>query len=156
MSTPTPSKSRPSRLQLVPRPPRERVQARSGELEAGLRPVWRFPSTFELVGELRGNVDLSIDGRVSGRISAGQNHVTIGAGARATADVAARSVLVRGQVVGDITADEKVTVARSASVQGDIRSPRVCLEDGAKFTGRVNSEAPSRGRVVRFPSRAEH
>jgi cytoskeletal protein CcmA (bactofilin family) len=151
----TSRKPRSSNLQLVPRPPRESVLARTSELAAGLRPVWRFPASFDLVGELRADVDLSIDGRISGRISAGPNHVTIGASARTTADVAAGSVLVRGQLVGDVTADERVTVARSGSVQGDIRSPRVCLEDGATFTGRVNSDTPARGRVVRFPVLAE-
>ena len=122
-----------------------RALSRTSALEAGLRHVWRLPSTMEVVGDLRGDTDMSIDGRFSGSVSAQENHVTISASARVSADIAARTVLVRGQVVGNITAAEKVTIASIGSVRGDIRAPRVCLGDGSTVTGRITSEGPSIG-----------
>ena len=47
---------------------------------------------------------------------------------------AARSVM---EVKGNITADDKVEVAATGTMRGDIRAPRVVLADGARFKGSV-------------------
>jgi cytoskeletal protein CcmA (bactofilin family) len=131
------------------------LPTRTSELEASLQPVWRLPATMQVVGELRSDMDLSLDGRVSGKVCAEKSVVTIGACARISADVAARTVLVRGCVIGDIRAAEKVTLARSATVSGNIWAPRVCLEEGSTFNGRIDDHVPAAGRLILFPKAAE-
>ena len=71
--------------------------------------------------------------------------LTIGANGRITAEVHAKNVVVVGQVVGNITADDKVEVAPSGSVQGDVRAPRVAIADGAKFKGSIDMERKAPG-----------
>jgi cytoskeletal protein CcmA (bactofilin family) len=64
--------------------------------------------------------------------------VTIGQSGNVTAEIQAKSVVVGGQMKGNITADDKVEVAATGSMLGDVRSPRVVLADGARFKGSID------------------
>ena len=75
--------------------------------------------SVQIKGELTGNEDLTIDGMVDGRIQVKDHNLTIGANGRITAEVHAKTVVVVGQVNGNITADDKVEIEASGSVQGD-------------------------------------
>jgi cytoskeletal protein CcmA (bactofilin family) len=91
-------------------------------------------------GELSGNEDLTIEGKVDGKITLKDHHLTIGANGRIMAEINAKTVLVVGEVVGNIVADDKVEVASNGSMKGDIIAPRVVLADGARFKGTVDME----------------
>jgi len=96
--------------------------------------------SVEIKGTLTGNEDLTIEGMVDGKILVKDHSLTIGANGRITAEVHAKNVVVVGHVVGNITADDKVEVAPSGSVQGDVRAPRVSIADGAKFKGTIDMD----------------
>jgi cytoskeletal protein CcmA (bactofilin family) len=96
--------------------------------------------SVEIKGTLTGNEDLTIEGMVDGKILVKDHALTIGANGRITAEVHAKTVVVVGQVVGNITADDKVEIAPSGSVEGDIRAPRVAIADGAKFKGSIDMD----------------
>jgi len=96
--------------------------------------------SVQIKGELSGNEDLTIEGTVDGRVVVKDHALTIGANGKITAEVHAKTVVVVGQVAGNITADDKVEIAASGSVQGDIRAPRVSIADGASFKGRIDME----------------
>jgi cytoskeletal protein CcmA (bactofilin family) len=89
-------------------------------------------------GEVTGDEDLLVQGRVEGSIMLPQNSVIIGAEGEVKADVAARVVTVEGRVEGNVSAEEQVILRSSSVVQGDISAPRVVLEDGARFRGGVD------------------
>lgn len=91
-------------------------------------------------GELSGNEDLTIEGKVDGKITLKDHHLTIGANGRIMAEIHAKTVLVVGEVVGNVVADDKVEVASNGSMKGDIIAPRVVLADGARFKGTVDME----------------
>jgi cytoskeletal protein CcmA (bactofilin family) len=91
-------------------------------------------------GELTGNEDLTIEGKVDGKITLKDHHLTIGANGRIMAEIHAKTVLVVGEVVGNVIADDKVEVASNGSMKGDIIAPRVVLADGARFKGTVDME----------------
>ena len=91
-------------------------------------------------GELSGNEDLTIEGKVDGKITLKDHHLTIGANGRIMAEIHAKTVLVVGEVVGNVIADDKVEVASNGSMKGDIVAPRVVLADGARFKGTVDME----------------
>ena len=97
-------------------------------------------------GELSGNEDLTIEGKVDGKITLKDHHLTIGANGRIMAEINAKTVLVVGEVVGNIVADDKVEVAPTGSMKGDITSPRVVLADGARFKGSIDMEPKDSGR----------
>jgi len=78
-------------------------------------------------GELNGSEDLTIEGQVEGKIELRQNVLTIGANARIKAQVFAKSVIILGEVTGNVTATEKVDIRDNGSVDGDIAAPRVAI-----------------------------
>ena len=99
--------------------------------------------SIQIKGDLTGNEDLTIEGKVDGKISLKDHNLTIGANARITADIHAKTVVVVGEVVGNITADDKVEVTATGSMKGDITAPHVVLEDGARFKGSIDMDPKS-------------
>lgn len=88
-------------------------------------------------GEVTGDEDLVIEGRVDGAVALAQHSVTVGPEGRVKANISGRVVTVEGRVEGDITGDEQIILRHSSWVEGDILAPRVVLEDGAHFRGGV-------------------
>ena len=74
-------------------------------------------------GELSGSEDLTIEGQVDGKIELRQNVLTIGPNGKIKAQVFAKSVVILGEVTGNVTATEKVDIRDNGSVDGDIAAP---------------------------------
>ena len=96
-------------------------------------------------GELSGSEDLTIEGHAEGRIELRDNVLTIGPNGKIRAEVFAKSVVVLGEVVGNVTASEKVDIRDNGSVDGDIISPRVAIAEGAHFRGSVDMQRAGTG-----------
>ena len=94
--------------------------------------------TLEFKGELQADEDLVIEGQVEGTITHHEKRLTIGKQGRVRADIDANSVIVEGQLVGDIRGDEVVSLASGADVTGNIFCHRIVIEDGARFNGRID------------------
>jgi cytoskeletal protein CcmA (bactofilin family) len=94
--------------------------------------------SISIVGEVKGEEDLLIQGRVEGSVDLRNQSVTVGEGGRVKADITGRIVAVEGEVEGNLQAEEQVILRSSARVKGDITAPRVVLEDGASFRGLVD------------------
>lgn len=91
-------------------------------------------------GELTGEEDLLILGRVEGSIDLKGNHLTIGSQGVIKANVAAKTITVEGNVEGDIIATEHIAVKSASRVKGNLKAERVTLEDGAKFRGSIDMD----------------
>src|ERR1700704_5459838 len=91
-------------------------------------------------GELNGSEDLTIEGHVEGTIQLKDHVLTIGPNGRIKAQVFAKSVIVLGEVTGNVTASDKVDIRDNGSVDGDIVSPRVAIAEGAHFRGSVDMQ----------------
>ena len=89
-------------------------------------------------GELTGSEDLTIEGQVEGKIELRQNILTIGPNGKIKAQIFAKAIVVQGEVVGNVTATERVDIRDNGSVDGDIISPRVAIAEGAHFRGSVD------------------
>jgi cytoskeletal protein CcmA (bactofilin family) len=89
-------------------------------------------------GEVSGNEDLLIQGQLDGSVKLGVNSVTVGDGGRVKADITGRIITIEGNVEGNLEAKEQIILRGTATVQGDIKAPRVVLEDGASFRGLVD------------------
>ena len=96
--------------------------------------------SITIKGEVSGEEDLLIQGRVEGSVNLDNNEVTIGDAGRVDADIQARVARVDGEVAGDITANEKVIISKSGNVRGNIVAHRVTLEDGAIFKGSIDMD----------------
>jgi cytoskeletal protein CcmA (bactofilin family) len=91
-------------------------------------------------GELNGSEDLTIEGQVDGKIELRQNVLTIGPNGKIKAQVFAKSVVILGEVTGNVTASEKVDIRDNGSVDGDIAAPRVAIAEGAHFRGSIDMQ----------------
>ena len=90
-------------------------------------------------GELSADEDLIIEGMVEGTITHQSHNLTIGRNGRVKADVKARTITVQGTVQGDLYGDEAVYIASTGQVHGNVVSPRVAIEDGASFSGKIDT-----------------
>ena len=91
-------------------------------------------------GELNGSEDLTIEGHVEGTIQLREHVLTIGPNGRIKAQVFAKSVIVLGEVTGNVTASDKVDIRDNGSVDGDIVAPKVAIAEGAHFRGSVDMQ----------------
>lgn len=110
--------------------------------------VANIGKSLTIKGELTGSEDLSIDGKVEGKITLNGQHVTIGPNGQVTAEVQAKSVVVGGQMKGNITADDRVEIAATGAMLGDVRAPRVVLADGARFKGSIDMDGKAAPRAT--------
>ena len=109
------------------------------------RDVVNIGKSVVIKGELNGSEDLTIEGHVEGKIELKDHVLTIGPNGRIKAQVLAKSVIVLGEVNGNVTATEKVDIRDGGSVDGDIVSPRVAIAEGAHFRGTVDMQRKSTG-----------
>lgn len=130
----------------IPRPERRESKTLEAVPTAASDPVGtvvRTGSTVSIKGEITGAEDLMVDGQVEGRIDLSQHVLTVGPRGRVTAEVVARSVVVQGQVVGNITVSECIDIREHGAVDGDIHAPSVAIADGAQFRGSVVMPGPA-------------
>ena len=100
--------------------------------------------TIRIKGEVSGEENLLIEGKVDGSVSLRGKDLTIGSSGSVNANVSATVVKIDGEVKGDITGEEKVIISNTGKVQGNIVAPRVTLEDGAKFKGSIDMDPSER------------
>ncbi len=109
--------------------------------------------SIEIKGNLSGDEDLFVEGRVEGKIELAQHSVTIGASGRIKADIHGRSIVVMGEVEGNLYGSEQIILRQSSTVLGNLVAPRVSLEDGSNFKGSI--DMTSKPAAAAKPSPAE-
>lgn len=97
----------------------------------------RLGASIEIKGQITGEEDIQIDGKVHGPISLRGHQLTVGATAQLNSEISAREVVVYGKVIGNVHSRERVDVKTDGSVIGDISTARISIEDGAHFKGRI-------------------
>ncbi|MCG5056389.1 MAG: polymer-forming cytoskeletal protein [Myxococcales bacterium] len=107
-----------------------------------------------VVGEVRGDDSLVVQGRVDGRIHISED-LSVEPGAILQADVEARNVTVSGVVVGGITASSLVRLTPKARVVGNISAPKVAIEAGAAYRGRIEMGPVDLARAASATARSE-
>ena len=138
--TPEPTRPEPSSARPESSPPRSSAAASRDAAVIG-------PS-IHIDGDVRGEEDLLIEGEVSGTVQLKNNSLTIGPQGKVRADVYAHSIYVDGYLEGDLYGSERVNIRKSAQVRGNITSPRVSVEDGAKFKGAIEMDPQAAQSVV--------
>jgi len=106
--------------------------------------VATFGGSVLVKGEVTGSEDLTVDGRVEGRIELPDHQLTVGPNAMLQANIHAKIVTIFGSVVGTITARDKVEVRRGGSVEGTVSCARIAIQDGAHFCGKVDMKGERR------------
>ena len=93
-------------------------------------------------GEVAGDEDFTIEGKVEGKIDLKNHKLVIGSNAKIRAEIAAKSVQIVGSVIGNVTASERVEICEVGSLEGNIVAPSVNILDGAHFMGSVDMTKP--------------
>jgi len=107
-------------------------------------------STLVVRGEISGSGDLFVDGQVQGKIRIPGAKVTVGPQGRVSSDIEAREIVVRGSVQGSLHGVDRVEIASSGNVRGDVVAPRLVIEEGAEVQGSIEVERPAK--VVEAPA----
>src|SRR5208337_1643088 len=94
-------------------------------------------SSLRVKGDISGTEDLLIDGAIEGRIQLDGRKLTVGTAAKLTADINARDVVVHGYVKGNVHATGKIEIKKGGSVNGNLTTAQILIEDGADFRGSI-------------------
>jgi cytoskeletal protein CcmA (bactofilin family) len=104
----------------------------------------RIGASIVVRGEIVAQEDVLIAGRVEGTIRAEGHRVTVAPGAQVVSEIHARDIVVSGQVLGNVTAGERVDLRETADIEGNIVTPVLKMSDGATFHGRVDMKDAKR------------
>ena len=111
--------------------------------------------TLVFKGELSADEDLIIEGHIEGTIAHHRKNLTVGKQGRVKADIHASSVIIEGQLVGDIHSDGVVSLAKGADVKGDIFCARIVMQEGARFAGKIDMGERPKIVVAKKPVQVE-
>ena len=110
-------------------------ESKNGDTVIGIEAY--FQGTLTAKGSLR------IDGRVDGSI-VDAKIVTIGKTGKVKGDISCEICYVSGEVRGNVTALDHLEAFSGSRVDGDLRSPRIMIEEGAVFNGNCTMDAPKK------------
>src|SRR5712664_4500563 len=108
--------------------------------ETADRVMARLGSSLHVKGEISGNEDLYMEGTVEGLVHLDEGKLTVGATAKLIADVIAGEVIVYGSVKGNVRGKAKIEIRKDGSVNGDLTTAQIIIEDGAYFKGSIEIE----------------
>ena len=94
--------------------------------------------SITIKGDLTGDEDLLVEGNVEGKIDLPNNELTIGPNGKVRADVHGKSVIVVGHVAGNVSGTERVEIQASGVIDGDVRAPKLLIQEGAVLNGAVD------------------
>ena len=115
--------------------------ARPAPSSGGGQPAY-IGKSISIEGTITGSDDLVIEGRVKGSIKLSDNRLTIGSNGVVEADVEAKEIRVQGKLNGATKARDRIEIGKTGSVEGEVTTSRIAVEDGAVFRGSVNIATP--------------
>ena len=118
------------------RQPRPSTAFESSSLTSGDHS--RIGKSLLIKGEITGSESVYIEGTVEGSVSLPDDRVTVGRNGRVSANIAAREIVVLGEVVGSCEASDHFDIRSEGSLCGDVVVSRISVEDGAFLTGSID------------------
>jgi cytoskeletal protein CcmA (bactofilin family) len=85
-------------------------------------------------GVLKFDTSLKIEGNFKGKILS-KGHLIIGENARIKANIIAGSIVIAGEVRGDVEASERLELLPTGKLYGNIRTKKLKMADGVVFEG---------------------
>jgi cytoskeletal protein CcmA (bactofilin family) len=107
--------------------------------------------SISIKGDLSGNEDLEIEGKVEGKVELPNNQLTIGSNGDVQAQVTAKSVVIVGRVAGDVHGTERVEIQATGVVEGDVTAPKLIVAEGARLNGSIHMTEKGGGKAGSSP-----
>ncbi len=119
-----------------PTQPTERPN-RSERAQQGGSSVANIGKSISIKGDLTGNEDMVIEGKVEGKIDLPNNQLTIGANGDVKAELHAKAIVVVGHVVGNVVGIDRVEIQATGRVEGNVTAPKLIVAEGAQLDGAI-------------------
>jgi cytoskeletal protein CcmA (bactofilin family) len=94
------------------------------------------------VGRIETEGPVRIEGRVDGDVH-GKGQVTVASGAVVEGDIYTAEAILGGEVRGGIAAEKRAEVQATSTINGDIVTPRIAIQEGGQLNGSLRIEAPN-------------
>ena len=94
--------------------------------------------TTAIVGDIKAEEHLIINGSVKGNIEIKNHNFFLGPNGRLQGEIHGRNVKIKGQMKGEINAAGNVEITKEAKFSGKIESKNISVESGAYFDAIVN------------------
>jgi cytoskeletal protein CcmA (bactofilin family) len=117
-----------------------RETTKTSESRPRVREAAVIGPSIQINGDLSGEEDLIIQGKVNGTIQLREKSLTVGTQGKVDANVLAQSIIIEGEVKGDVYGSERVAIRKTGNVSGNIVSPKVSLEEGCHFKGSIDMD----------------
>jgi cytoskeletal protein CcmA (bactofilin family) len=98
----------------------------------------------EFEGKLTFEGTVRIDGKFNGTIVT-KDVLVVGEGAVVTAEIECGTIIVHGQIIGNVKARQAVELHSPARVKGNVEAPTLMIEKGVTFDGQTKMEGVERG-----------
>jgi len=116
--------------------------ATASDVASAITAVSTIGPGLKIRGDITGNCHLVIEGEAHGKIHLANGRVTVGSSGRVNADIEAPEISIEGNVQGNLHARDNVRLGPASHVQGSVLTPRIRIEDGARFRGKVEMTRP--------------
>ena len=93
-----------------------------------------FSEATSFNGILKFDTSIKIEGSFKGKILS-KGYLIIGEKARVRADIKANSIVIAGEVKGNVEASERLEMLPSAKLYGNIKTKKLKMADGVVFEG---------------------
>ncbi len=101
--------------------------------------IARLGSTIQIKGEVTSREALVIAGKVEGTINVEGHALTLEPGGRLDANIIAQTIVIAGTVKGSLTAEARIVVKETASIEGALSAPAISLAEGATVSGKIDT-----------------
>jgi cytoskeletal protein CcmA (bactofilin family) len=132
----------PSRVISTPPIPSPIAQPERRHPQGGFE-MANIGKSISIKGDVVGDEDTILEGRVEGRVSLRNFHLTIGPNGDIQGEVSAKQVTVVGKIAGNVIASERIEVRETGRIQGDLIAPRLTVAEGAVINGAITMKEAS-------------
>jgi cytoskeletal protein CcmA (bactofilin family) len=110
-------------------------------VERGGMTMANIGKSLRVKGDVEGDEDTVIEGRVEGRVTLKNHHLTVGANGEVQGEVSGKQVTIVGRVTGNVIASERIEVRETGQINGDVICPRLLVTEGALINGAITMKS---------------
>ena len=122
------------------------------ETQSGDAAISLIAPCMKIVGDCETEGTIRVEGKIEGTIRAGKS-VVVGRSGEVIGDILTQDAVISGKVNGNISAESRLELQSTCDIQGELRSRRVQLDEGARFNGQVHMDEDAGSHMVKAPSK---